>query len=60
MVIPAAGGGPLEDRLALISKMLEEAVELLRSTMSEVRDEAEGEHRDRSGEPGGGSNRRPR
>lgn len=42
MSVPA-GSGNLEDRLSLISQMLEEAVELLRNTMTEVREEARGE-----------------
>jgi hypothetical protein len=37
----------LEDRLDLVSKMLEEAVALLRSTMVEVREEVEEEERGR-------------
>jgi hypothetical protein len=43
MVIATGGAGNLEDRLSLVSQMLEEAVELLRSTMTEVREEARGE-----------------
>lgn len=41
MATPATGsGGALEDRLGLISQMLEEAVAMLRTTMAEVREEA--------------------
>lgn len=42
MSIANSGASNLEERLSLISKMLEEAVDLLRNTMSEVRDEADG------------------
>lgn len=42
MAIANGGGSNIEDRLSLISNMLEEAVGLLRETMSEVRDEADG------------------
>jgi hypothetical protein len=38
--------GNLGDRLNLISQMLEEAVVLLRTTMSEVREEAKGDQDD--------------
>jgi hypothetical protein len=45
VIVPPAYGasGDLEDRLSVVSKMLEEAVELLRNTMDQVRKEAEGE-----------------
>lgn len=42
MAVANSGAGNLEERLSLISSMLEEAVDLLRNTMSEVRDEADG------------------
>lgn len=61
MAIVTGGGGHLEDRLSLISQMLEEAVVLLRSTMSEVREEAKADAYDDRGEDGvPGPDRRPR
>ncbi len=57
----ASTSGNLEERLSLISQMLEEAVDLLRNTMSEVREEAKGEESDDhdSGRPDAGSDRWP-
>jgi len=59
MAVTNGGVSNLEDRLSLISRMLEDAVEILRSTMSEVREEAKGEPRDGSGRPEDGPGRRP-
>lgn len=42
MAIGSSGSANLENRLALISKMLEEAVALLRNTMDEVKQEENG------------------
>lgn len=58
MVVPGNPGN-LEDRLSLISQMLEEAVELLRSTMTEVREEAKGEIRGEANGQSGRPDRRP-
>jgi hypothetical protein len=51
-MIPPPGGSGLEDRLDLISKMLEEAIDMLRCTMSEVREEAKADHEQPSSRPG--------
>jgi hypothetical protein len=53
MALAHGGGSNLEERLDLVSKMLEEAVVLLRSTMAEVRQEAEGGTHDESGDQPG-------
>lgn len=51
----------LDERLSLISQMLEEAVTLLRATMTEVREEEDGgrayDDPEYPPEPGGGESR---